>query len=279
MASPISPTLDHRVLANGLDHVEGVCWDPIRQCLWAGGEAGQLYQIELSGSYEVFTTIKNGALLGIALDASGNLYVCDPGNHHVWRVFDDATYEPYGDHIGYPNYAAFASDGHLYVSDSGAVESPTGQVFVIAPSGKTTRLALRPLGYANGLCVDDEYLWIVESSVPCVSRWPLAGGSLEVVIAMERCTPDGLARDADGGLLVSCYQPNQLWHWTKEKGLSLVFEDWTGEYILSPTNTAFYGDKLDRLALASLCGDRVNTIRLAQSGGRIFYPSTESGPA
>jgi sugar lactone lactonase YvrE len=96
---------------------------------------------------------------------------------------------------------------------------------------------------------------------------------------MERCTPDGLARDADGGLLVSCYQPNQLWHWTKEKGLSLVFEDWTGEYILSPTNTAFYGDKLDRLALASLCGDRVNTIRLAQSGGRIFYPSTESGPA
>jgi len=30
------------------------------------------------------------------------------------------------------------------------------------------------------------------------------------VIELERCVPDGLALDAAGGLLISCYQPNQL---------------------------------------------------------------------
>jgi len=276
MASPVPSELDLRVLAHGLDHVEGVCWDPQRHCLWAGGEAGQLYRITLDGSYDVVTTIEGGALLGIALDASGNLYVCDPGNHRVWRVLADQTIEPYGESIAYPNFAAFASDGRLFVSDSGSVDTPTGQVFVIEPSGATTALPLRPIGYANGLCVDDDFVWVVESSVPCVSRWPLAGGSLTMMIPMQRCTPDGLAFDDAGGLLISCYQPNQLWRWTKDTGLELVFEDWTGEYILSPTNTAFYGDHLDRLALASLCGDRVNSIRLAHGGGRVFYPSLTS---
>jgi sugar lactone lactonase YvrE len=105
------------------------------------------------------------------------------------------------------------------------------------------------------------------------------GGPLELVIAMERCTPDGVAIDADGGLLISCYQPNQLWRWTKGNGLDLVFDDWTGEYILSPTNVAFYGEQLDRLALASLCGTRINSIVLPHGGGTVYYPETESESA
>jgi hypothetical protein len=55
----------------------------------------------------------------------------------------------------------------------------------------------------------------------------------------------------------------------------LIFDVWTGELILSPTNVAFYGDELDRLALASLCGHNIVTIAPAHAGAPIRLPRTE----
>ena len=100
----------------------------------------------------------------------------------------------------------------------------------------------------------------------------LYGGALELVIEMERCVPDGLAFDGSGGLLISCYQPNQLWRWTRDGGLELVFDDWTGEFILSPTNLAFYGEDLDRIVLASLCGHDLITVAAAFRGAPVHRP-------
>jgi gluconolactonase len=272
VTSPIPSHLAHRVLADGLDHVEGICWDPRRRCLWGGGEAGQVYRVELDGGTSIVTTIAGGALLGVALDGAGRLYVCDPGNHQVWRVEVDGHYEPFGGAIDFPNYAAFGADGTLYVSDSGSFEEATGSLFAIGADGATSRLETRRVAYANGLCLDGQTLLVVESSVPAVSALELGGGALERVIEMDRCNPDGLALDAEGGILISCYQPNQLWRWTKSDGLVLVLEDWTGEYVLSPTNIAFFGDDLDQLALASLCGTRLSAISLPQRGSEVFYP-------
>jgi hypothetical protein len=85
-----------------------------------------------------------------------------------------------------------------------------------------------------------------------------------------------LAFDADGGLLISCYQPNQLWRWTPDGGLELIFDEWTGELILSPTNVAYYGEGLDRLVLASLCGHNIVTIALEHRGLPIRLPEMGS---
>ena len=269
---PVPAALDRRVLATGLDHVEGVCWDPDRRRIWAGGEAGQVYRIDLDGNVEIVTTIEGGQLLGLALDGAGSLYICDPGNRQVWRLEGDGAVTPFGDPMGYPNYAAFAPDGRLYVSDSGSFTGANGRVLAIDPDGTTTVVSPRELEFANGVAIDETTLWVIESAAPGVSAMPLAGGPLELVIEMERCTPDGLAFDADGGLLISCYQPNQLWRWTKETGLELIFDDWSGEFVLSPTNIAFYGDDLDRLVLASLCGTNVVTIAPATPGAPIRRP-------
>jgi sugar lactone lactonase YvrE len=275
MTNTISDALDYRILATGFDHVEGVCWDGPRHCLWAGGEARQVYRVELDGSVSVVTVIEGGALLGIALDANGALYICDPGNHQVWKV--DANYRvtAFGDAIDYPNYPAFSPDGRLYVSDSGNFAAPNGSIVVIDADGTTTRVPTRALAFANGIAIDDSTLWIIESAAPGVSALSLDGGEPERVIEMERCVPDGLAFDADGGLLISCYQPNQLWRWTRETGLELIFDEWTGELILSPTNVAFYGEDLDRLALASLCGHDIVTIALERRGRAIRLPRLE----
>jgi sugar lactone lactonase YvrE len=275
MTSTLSDALDYRVLATGFDHVEGVCWDPLRRCLWAGGEAGQVYRVELDGTVSIVTVIDGGALLGMALDANGNLYICDPGNHHVWKM--NALFEAsvFGDAIGYPNYPAFAPDGRLFVSDSGVFPEPTGGIVVMEPDGTTTRVPTRPLAFANGIAIDTTTLWIIESAAPAVSALALNGGELERVVELERCVPDGLAFDAAGGLLISCYQPNQLWRWTRQEGLELIFDEWTGELILSPTNVAYYGDELDRLALASLCGHDIVTIAPKYRGAAIRLPGTE----
>jgi sugar lactone lactonase YvrE len=275
MTNTLPAALDYRVLASGLDHVEGLCWDPARACLWAGGEAGQVYRIELDGTVDVVTTIDGAALLGLALDDDGALYLCDPGNHQVWKMDATLHVSAFGGPIDYPNYPAFAPDGRLYVSDSGSFAAPSGALVVIEPDGTTSRVPTRPLAFANGLAIDDTTLWVIESAAPAVATWPLDGGALERVIELERCVPDGLAFDADGGLLISCYQPNQLWRWTAASGLELIFDEWTGELILSPTNVAFYGADLDRLALASLCGHDVVTIALAHRGLPIRLPRLE----
>jgi gluconolactonase len=275
MTKTITEALDYRILASGFDHVEGVCWDPVRGCLWAGGEAGQVYRVELDGSVSVVTVIDGGALLGLALDASGALYICDPGNHQVWKVDSQFNVESFGDSIDYPNYPAFAPDGRLFVSDSGIFSEASGSIVVIEVDGSTTRVPTRPLAFANGLAIDTTTLWVIESAAPAVCAMTLDSGQLERVIELERCVPDGLAFDAAGGLLISCYQPNQLWRWTKEEGLELVFDEWTGELILSPTNVAFYGEELDRLALASLCGHNIVTIAPAHHGAPIRLPRTE----
>lgn len=273
MSGSLPDELDYRVLARGLDHVEGICWDPRRRCLWAGGEAGQIYRVELDGSWTVVSVIAGGALLGLALGRDGDLYVCDPAGHRVWRVdVDDPLVAPraFGAPIDYPNYPAFGPDGRLYVSDSGSFFEPTGRIVAIDVDGVTTEVSPRPVAFANGLCVQGDTLWVVESSAPGVSAMHLGGGALEMVIEMERCVPDGLALDASGGLWISCYQPNQIWRWTRESGLELVVDEWTGEQILSPTNVAFYGDDYDRLALASLCGHDVTSIRPPQRGAPIY---------
>ncbi len=259
-------SLDLRVLAEGLDHAEGICWDPTRHCLWAGGEAGQIYRIELDGTVVVEEVITWGVLLGIALDHEGTLYLCDVGNHTVWSWVPGGAPTRYGDEINYPNYPAFGPDGTLYVSDSGSFETPNGSIVAIGVDGVSSRLDVAPVAFANGLAVRDDYLYYVASALPGVWRVALGGGQSELVTMLERCVPDGLAFDAQGALYVSCYQPNQLWRLDQTGKLTCLFDDWTGEYILSPTNLAFYGEQLDRVALASLCGHDLTSISVGVVG-------------
>ena len=43
-----------RVLVAGLDHPEGVAYDPVGDVVWAGGEDGQIYRVSVGdGAAEV----------------------------------------------------------------------------------------------------------------------------------------------------------------------------------------------------------------------------------
>jgi sugar lactone lactonase YvrE len=271
----VNDALDLTIIAGGLDHAEGICWDPVRQCFWAGGEAGQIYRIELSGTVTTTHTISGGVLLGVALDADGDLYLCDVGNHTVWRYDHESAPVRYGPEIDYPNYCAFGPDATLYVSDSGSFLEATGYIVAISTDARSTCLALPLVEYANGLCVHDGYLYYVASSLPGVWRVALSGGERELVTALSRCVPDGLAVDVEGSLYISCYQPNQVWRRRLNGELELIIDDWTGEFVLSPTNIAFYGEHLDRLALVSLCGHSLTSVTVGVVGAEVLRPSTK----
>jgi gluconolactonase len=263
-----------RVVASGLDHPEGVCWSPDEQVVYAGGEAGQLYRFPLSGGVpQTAAVVPHGELLGLAIGGPGVIYACDPGNHHVQRIAAGQA-QPFGDRIGYPNYPVFDADGVLWVSDSGAWEEATGSLVRILPNGETERVATRPIRFANGLAISGDFLYLVESGSdsPGVSRYPLGGGELETVIDLPETVPDGLAFDAEGGLWISCCQPNRVYRMAPDRTLETIVDDWSGEWVVSPTNVAFAGEGLDELVLASLFGHAVKAITPGVKGMPLVSP-------
>jgi gluconolactonase len=261
-----------RTLVDGLDHPEGVCWSPTAQCLYAGGEAGQLYRFGLEGGeVELVATIPGGSVLGLALDSDDDAYVCDTGNSYVQRISPDGRIEPYGAAITYPNYPVFDRDDRLWVSDSGDWGQATGAIVRIDPDGATERVA-DGLRFANGLAIFGEWLYAVESSAPRIVRLPLDGGGLEPVLEMDRVVPDGLAFDQEGGLWIGCWQPNRVYRLDPDGTLATVVDDWAGVRAPTPTNIAFAGPDLDVLALASLSTQAVAAIDPGFRGAPLHYP-------
>jgi gluconolactonase len=257
---------------DGLDHPEGICWSPPEQTLYAGGEAGQVYRFALGNpTVELVTTVAGGFLLGLALDGAGVIYICDVAHACVQRVDPGGRVERYGEPIPSPNYPVFDGQGRLWVSATGSWEQAGGAIVRIDPDGATERV-LDDLRFANGLAISEGWLYAVESAWPRVIRVPLDGGAIEPVVEFERVVPDGLAFDAEGGLWIGCWQPNRIYRLTPDEILDTIVDDWTGEYILTPTNLAFAGPDLDVLVIASLAGQAVKAIDPGVRGAPLAYP-------
>src|SRR6185437_12103270 len=104
------------VLVDGLDHPEGVCWDPRAEIVWAGGEDGQLYRIDVHERTFELVARAPGFVLGLAVDARGRLVLCC--NRGMLCVLDAGAVRTLRDGFMLPNYPAFAPDGTLFFSDS-----------------------------------------------------------------------------------------------------------------------------------------------------------------
>lgn len=262
------------VLVEGLDHPEGVAWDPETGVLWAGGEAGQLYRIDLETQTWQEAQRAPGFVLGLAVDGQGRVVICCSGAHAIC-LFDGQTVRTVAEGFVFPNYPAFAPDGTLYFSDSGRWTANDGCIHRLDLEGRVERWSDRLPHFPNGCAVssDGRYLWLVESYVPTVNCIELATGGVECVARLDGTVPDGIALTADGGLVVSCYRPDRIVHIDRDGHVEIVADDPQGTLLAAPTNVVFVGAERDRLVSANLGRWHLSSLDVGLRGAPLHYPT------
>ena len=252
------------VFADGLDHPEGVAVHPDGS-VWCGGEDGQIYRIDPSGTKVEEVARTGGFVLGIAFSPDLSwLAICDIKRHTLWRM-ELADMKPRvlaesveGWRLNIPNYAVFDRSGHLYFTDSGDFGKQLGRVFRIDPQGHAKFWAGGELVFANGLALDgkEEYLYVVESFLPGVSRYRIlpdgTAGPRELFVDGLREVPDGLAFDLAGNLYCSCYAPSRIYRIDPDRRVTIFAEDPTCHILSNCTNLAFGGAEFDTLFASNL---------------------------
>jgi gluconolactonase len=262
---PVFPRTVFRELARPLQHPEALCWDPLSQRVYCGGEGGQIYGVTLDGSIaEVANT--GGSVLGMAVDAAGRIYACDWHRQEVVRV-DPVTgvVETYTTGapdlpLDDPNSPVFADDGTMYVTGS---ENPA--IFSVTPDGETSVWTTAIGGYPNGITLTpDGSAVVVAQSHPedfeggRVWRVPIeadgSAGAPVVMAELFHTVPDGVAYDADGNCYVAHYTPDRIDRILPNGSVETVVEDWEAVHLNAPTNIAFCGPDLG-LVVAACVGE------------------------
>lgn len=265
------------MLVDGLDHPEGVAWDPNAGILWAGGEDGQLYRVDVDARTWTEAARAPGFVLGLAVDRRGRVVVCCQGARSLC-LLEDGTVRTLHDGFTLPNYPAFGPDGTLYVSDSGTWGRDDGRVFRLGADNTLEQLCDGLPHFPNGCAVtaDGQALWLVESRVPTVNRIDLGSGEVDEVTRLEGTVPDGVALTDDGGLLVSCYRPDRIVHLDGDGRVEVVAEDPQGTLLAAPTNVVFAGD---RLVSANLGRWHLTLVETALRGVPLHYPESWAADA
>jgi gluconolactonase len=261
------------LLVDGLDHPEGVAWDPRANILWAGGEDGQLYRVDVEARTWEEATRAPGFVLGLAVDGRGRIVICCQGAGSLC-VLDDGAVRTIRDGFTIPNYPAFAPDGTLFFSTSGHWGSDDGRVHRLGADGALELLSDRLPHFPNGCAVtpDGRHLWLVESRMPTVNRLDLATGELEQVTRLDGTVPDGIALTEHGGVVVSCYRPDRIVHLDRDGSLEILAEDPQGTYLSAPTNVVFVGERRDRLVSANLGRWHLTLLDVGLRGAPLHYP-------
>lgn len=285
MAEPVKMLMERKdfvAFSYGKDHCEGVAWGPDGY-IYAGGEAGQIYRVDLeNGATEIIANLGVDAL-GICMDADANLYVCSENGHAVYRVTQRGEVSIYSKGtperpMRLPNYPVFDQVGNMYVSDSSDWEGANGCIYCISPDGHTQVVSATDLHFPNGMALSPEgnALYFIESNLPGVRKAKiLPDGSLaapEAVVEMPYTVPDGLAFDVAHNLYISCYMPHRLYRLSPDGRLEIVFDDWQGTLLNAPTNIAFAGPDLRTLVFANLGGTWLTKARMPLAGLPLHYP-------
>lgn len=274
--------LELQALPHAMDHPEGVAVGP-DGLVRAGGEAGQIYGVDLQAGTCETIACTGGFITGLAHDAAGNVYACDVGNQAVMRITPTGAVSVYAQgnaeqRMRVPNYPVFDRAGNLYVSDSGAWAQRDGLLWRIRPGGAAEVWDRQARAFPNGMCLtpDGQALIVVESSPPCIVRIPIlpdgSAGCRVVLLELPRTVPDGVAFDCEGRLYISAYTPSIIYGLETDGQLVTLYEEWERFLLDSATNIAFAGPDLKTLLVANLDGRKLLRAPVRVAGLPLCYP-------
>jgi sugar lactone lactonase YvrE len=187
---------------------------------------------------------------GLALDATGNLYISSRHDGAVYRLSTEGELSTYAEGMGVATGLAFDALGNLYVGDrSGTIFklAPDRQIFVFAtiePSVAAYHLAFSPSGnlYVTGPTT---------SSNDCVYEIDPHGVVTPFFSNLGR--PQGLAFDLEGNLYVAA-------SWRGHRGIIRVSPGKQAAFVIAGTN------------LVGLAFDPNNALILATTSAAYFLP-------
>lgn len=269
------------VFVEGLDHPEGVCVDAAGT-LYAGGEAGQVYRIDVEKREAVEVASTGGFLLGMCADGAGRLYVCDVARREVLRVDPrDGTVEPFfagsdDRPLVNPNWPVLDDAGVMYVTDSGGWKQDDGCIWRIEPDGRARVWTDEARAFPNGACLTaaGDALLVLESTTPALVRIPIepdgSAGPRAVVASLPGSVPDGVAIDADGNAYVCYYRPDRIDRVAPDGSVTTIADDPEGTMLAAPTNGVWLdGD----LIVGNLGRWHLTRVRLGARGVPLRYPT------
>lgn len=271
-----------RVLAEGLDHPEGVTVDA-HGTLYAGGEAGQVYRVHPSdGSVEQVAST-DGFLLGLCADGNGLLYCCDVANRALMRVdpgtgrVDVLSTGAPGRPFVNPNWPVFDDDGNLYVTDSGGWKKDDGCIMRVGPDGAATIWSEESAGFPNGaaLTADGRALLVLESTTPALVRIPIlddgSAGARELLAPLHG-VPDGCAIDTEGRVYVCYYRPDRIDRVWPDGRVEQLADDPEGTLLAAPTNGVWLEPERTTLVVGSLGRWHLSACDFGATGIPLRYP-------
>jgi len=175
------------------------------------GKQQTIGKVTPDGKGEVFVTLPGMSTgNGIVFDKQGRMYIADYVAHNVLRVdMTSKKIEVFAHQadMNQPNDLAIAPNGTLYASDP-AWDKGTGQVWMISPQGKVTRVAT-DMGTSNGIEVspDGKTLYVNESVQRNVWKFEIQpDGTLKNKVLLKQFPDhgfDGMRCDVDGNLYIT----------------------------------------------------------------------------
>jgi sugar lactone lactonase YvrE len=136
-------------IASGLNAPAGIVYDPVSTSLYVcNSGANTILKMSTTGAYSVYAGSGTAALTdgtgtaaafslpnGIAVDASGNIYVADQSNNAIRKIVTGGVVTTFATGFNAPRGVDVDISGNLYVSDNGNL------IYLVSPGGTVTTIA------------------------------------------------------------------------------------------------------------------------------------------
>ncbi|SMF69119.1 gluconolactonase [Tistlia consotensis] len=240
---------------------------------------GRVFRLSPAGDWSLIADY-DGEPNGLKIHRDGRILIADYKNGIVELDPQSGSVTPVLQRVQLERLKAvndlvFASNGDLYFTDQGltGLHDPTGRVFCLRADGRVDCL-LDNVPSPNGIALspDESHLYVAVTRANAVWRVPLMPhGRVAKVHNFIQLSggggPDGLAVDAEGGLIVCHIGLGVVWRFTARGEPSLRIESCAG---LHNTNVAFGGPERRHLFITESESGSILRAELEVPGLRLF---------